>query len=84
MKDEYKIIKSISIFPWNRFEVWVRGEVSKYPTSEYHLPYDHRKNYKEVETRCVHSTHTEQKAQEWINYWENVSEFKLGESNETI
>jgi hypothetical protein len=75
MKDEYKIIKSISIFPWKRFEVWAKGlqwDCSTYVPKEI------------VTTRCVHSARTEQKAQDFIDYWENISEFKLGEKNETI
>jgi hypothetical protein len=67
MKDEYKIIKGISIFPWNRFEVWQKGlqwDYSAYAPREI------------VTARCVHSARTEQKAQAFINYWENISEFR--------
>jgi hypothetical protein len=71
MKDVYKIIKSTSIFPWNRFEVWIKGlQWTSYGTPR-----------EEVVTRCIHKTSTEQKAQEYITYWEEVANFR-GENNE--
>jgi hypothetical protein len=82
MKDEYKVIKSISIFPWNRFEVWVRGEVTVSDNSYPCHQADPDRTF--VTTRCVYSARTEQKAHAFIDYWTNISEFKLGESNETI
>lgn len=72
MKDIYKIIKSTSVFPWNRYEVWQKGlqwDCSSYVPKE------------AVTTRCVHSAHSEQQAQEYIDYWEEVENFR-GENNE--
>ena len=74
MKDVYKIIKSTSILPWQKWEVWMKGEEERVDVSNF-------RNIivKEVVTRCIHKTSTEQKAQEYIAYWESVSAFKLGE-----
>lgn len=77
MKDVYKIIKSTSMFPLWKFEVWVKGNITVSDNSYPCHQQDPGRTF--VAVRCIHKTSTEQKAQEYIAYWEEVANFSRRE-----